>query len=93
MRSGSSWVSCERSAQVCNVENSKYTKSEKELQKEIRETSDPIFLQRSYFQSLYEEEQLLDPSKVADYLFKLFTQTTVTEFIEHEWDIRQHPIS
>ena len=62
------------------------------MQAEIRGADDPSFIQKPYFEELKLTDQLLSVDHVAQYLFKVFTQTSNQEFSEQEWDIRLHPL-
>ena len=62
--------------------------SDTEMQAEIRQAEHPSFLKRAYFRSLKEEDQLLTPKEVAEYLVNLCLNTPTSKFIAREWDIR-----
>lgn len=59
-----------------------------EMQTEIRRAEHPAFVQRTYFENLKSEGELLDPAEVAKYLVNLCLNAPSAELIEREWDIR-----
>jgi NAD(P)-dependent dehydrogenase (short-subunit alcohol dehydrogenase family) len=58
-----------------------------DMQSQIRQSSNLPESNRSYFQSLHDDEKLLSPEVVANFLAYLLLQTTEAQFVSQEWDI------